>query len=130
MSIIILRGGLIAMGGRGTYAIGNNVKYQYETVDKIDGIKVLKGKEGSGKHGLPEESHSSEAYISRNPNGKVRQIRFYNKNHTARVDYDFSMHQGKELLHAHDYKNGERLTARKLTEKELRRVYKYFGGTI
>lgn len=62
------------MGGRGTYAIGNNVKYQYETVDKIDGIKVLKGKEGSGKHGLPEESHSSEAYISRNPNGKVRQL--------------------------------------------------------
>lgn len=31
------------MGGRGTYAIGNNVEYTYKTVGKIDGIKVLKG---------------------------------------------------------------------------------------
>jgi len=118
------------MGGRGTFAIGNNVEYQYETIDKIEGIKVLKGKEGTGKHGLPEESHLSEAYISINANGKVKQIRFYNENHTAKVDYDFSMHQGKVFLHAHDYKNGERLPARALTKEELHRIKKYFGGII
>lgn len=31
------------MGSRGTLAIGNNVAYTYETVGKIEGIKVLQG---------------------------------------------------------------------------------------
>ena len=31
------------MGGRGTYAIGNNVTYLYNTVGKLEGVKVLKG---------------------------------------------------------------------------------------
>lgn len=53
------------MGGRGTFAVGNPVPYVYE-VDtsffaggKFNGVKVLKGVEESGKHGLPESSHSS-----------------------------------------------------------------------
>ena len=29
------------MGGRGTFAAGNPVPYTFETVDKIDGVKVL-----------------------------------------------------------------------------------------
>ena len=45
------------MGGRGTFAVGNKVPYSYETVGTIDGVKVLQGT--SGKHGLPEEAHSS-----------------------------------------------------------------------
>lgn len=118
------------MGGRGTYAIGNNVKYQYETVDLIEGVKVLKGTIGSGKHGLPEESHSSEVYISKGANGNIKQMRYYNNNHTAKVDYDLSTHQGKIYLHAHDYINGERQQARMLTKKEMVNVSKYFGGSI
>ena len=39
------------MGGRGTYAVGNNVDYTYKTVDKIEGVKVLKGTENL--HDLP-----------------------------------------------------------------------------
>ena len=35
------------MSGRGTFAIGNNVDYTYETIDKIEGVKVLSGKNGS-----------------------------------------------------------------------------------
>ena len=58
------------MGGRGTFASGNTVPYTYNTVVKIGGIKVLKGMQG--KHGLPEEAHSSNAYISLHPNGSVR----------------------------------------------------------
>lgn len=53
------------MSGRGTFTIGNNVDYTYETIDKIEGVKVLSGK--NGKHGLPEESHSSTAYIKIKP---------------------------------------------------------------
>ena len=29
------------MGGRGTFAAGKNVAYTYETVDKIEGVKVF-----------------------------------------------------------------------------------------
>ncbi|MDD7158524.1 MAG: hypothetical protein PUH99_06015 [Firmicutes bacterium] len=116
------------MGGRGTFAVGNNVQYQYETVEKIYGVKVLKGKAGFCKHGLPEESHSSRAYIGKNSRGEVRQFRYYNDNHTAIVDYDFSMHRGKTYLHAHDYVNGERQPARSLFDSELSRIGKYFGG--
>lgn len=47
------------MGGRGTFASGNNVAYTYETVGKIEGIKVLSGKPNTGLlHDLPAESHS------------------------------------------------------------------------
>ena len=52
------------MGGRGTFASGNNVPYTFETVFKIEGVKVSKvildenGKPVSNQHGLPAESHS------------------------------------------------------------------------
>ena len=32
------------MGGRGTFAAGKNVAYTYETVGKIEGVKVLETK--------------------------------------------------------------------------------------
>ncbi len=38
------------MGGRGTFAIGNMVAYTYETIDFIEGIKILSGL--NGKHGF------------------------------------------------------------------------------
>lgn len=31
------------MGGKGTFAVGNNVGYTYKTVGKIEGVKILKG---------------------------------------------------------------------------------------
>ena len=114
------------MGGRGTFAVGNSVPYNYKTVDKIDGIKVLKGTEG--KHGLPEESHSSSKYISLFKNGTVKQIRVYNKDHTARVDIEYSIHRGEKRLHAHDYVGGERRGIRELSKAEFLKYSKFFGG--
>lgn len=113
----------VDMGGRGTFAVGNNVAYTYETVGKIEGIKVLQGLTPS-HHGLPEEAHSSPAYIKLNPDGSVKQIRLYNSNHTAKIDIEFSIHQGKLTLHAHDYVNGVRQPPRKLTPDE----YALFGN--
>lgn len=115
------------MGGRGTFASGKQVGYTYNTVGKIDGIKVLKGIQG--KHGLPEEAHSSNAYISLYPNGSVKQIRLYNANLTAKTDIEYSMHQGKLSLHAHDYLNGVRQSPRNLTTNEYEKYIKYFGGS-
>ena len=114
------------MGGRGTFASGNNVAYTYETVGKIEGIKVLRGI--GGKHGLPEEAHSSGAYISLNPNETVKQIRLYNTNLTAMTDIEFSIHQGKKALHAHDYIKGVRQKARNLSTSEYKKYIKFFGG--
>ena len=67
------------MGGRGSYAAGNNVEYTYKTVGMVDGVKILQGI--GNKHGLPESSHSSEAYIKLKPDGTFHEMRFYNKEH-------------------------------------------------
>lgn len=113
------------MGGRGTFASGNNVDYTYKTIGYINDVKVLQGI--NGKHGLPEESHSAKAYIHLYPNGKTKQLRVYNANLTAMKDIEYSIHQGKLLFHAHDYLNGIRQTARTLTSEERNKYKKYFG---
>lgn len=87
-------------------------------------IKILKGT--NGKHGLPEEAHSSGAYISLHPNGNTKQLRVYNKNLTAKTDIEYSVHQGKMTFHAHDYVNGIRQPARSLTSEKK----KGFMGNI
>ena len=100
------------MGGRGTFAAGNAVQYTYE-VDtafsangKLNGVKVLRGIEGSGKHGLPESSHSSKAYLKMNPDGTFNMMRIYDKNHVLRVEiaYHNENQLGKgKVLHYHIY---------------------------
>ena len=100
------------MGGRGTFSAGNSVSYTYE-VDtnfspdgKLNGIKVLKGIEGSGKHGLPESSHSSLAYLKMNPDGTFNMMRIYDYNHVLRLEiaYHNENQLGKgKILHYHLY---------------------------
>lgn len=95
------------MGGRGTFAIGSNADYTYETVGFIEGIKVLKGL--NGKHGLPESSHSSNAYIKLKPDGTFHEMRIYDNNHTLFIEIAY--HPEKSLtgnnhtpvLHYHIY---------------------------
>lgn len=115
------------MGGRGTFAAGNPVPYSYQTVATIEGVKVLVGV--NGKHGLPEEAHTSSAYISLHQNGNVKQLRLYNSNLTAKTDIEYSVHQGKLSLHAHDYVGGVRQSARPLTVHEKKAFMKFFGGS-
>jgi hypothetical protein len=74
------------MGGCGTFAAGNNVAYTYETVGTIDGIKVLRGIEGSGKHHLPEEAHSSSAYIKLNNDGSFNMMHIYDTDHYLKLE--------------------------------------------
>ncbi len=102
------------MGVRGTFAAGNPVPYVYE-VDtsffeggKFHGVKVLKGIEGSGKHGLPESSHSSFAYLKMNSDGSFREMRIYDKDHNLRIEiayhYEPTLDKSKEkILHYHLY---------------------------
>ncbi|MCR5183938.1 MAG: hypothetical protein K6B46_04470 [Opitutales bacterium] len=126
------------MGGRGTFAIGNNVNYTYNTIGKIGDIKVLKGL--AGKHNLPMESHSSKMYIRLKPDGTFHELRMYSDNHLAVLDIDYHIEPRlgttrKPVLHYHtyeygsQYKNGVfRHDAEILTEKLYKQFSKYFKG--
>ena len=128
------------MGGRGTFAIGNPVPYTYETVDTIEGVKVLQGI--AGKHGLPESSHSSTAYIKLKPDGTFHEMRIYN-NHILVMEIAY--HPEKSLtgnnqtpvLHFHTYderfsKNSLgpfiRSPAKPLSDEMIKKYRKYFKG--
>lgn len=102
------------MGGRGTYAAEKHVDFVYETDThysfapdgKLHGIKILKGIDGTYKHGLPESSHTSSAYIKLNPDGTFNTLRFYDKNHVLRLEigYHVDNQLGKgKILHYHIY---------------------------
>jgi len=124
------------MGGRGTFASGINVAYTYETIGKINGIKILApiDKEKSGS--LPEEAHSSRAYIQLDKNGIFRRMRFYNENHLPFLELDYHNEKGlskngESVLHIHGYlKPGieNRLPARKATLAEIEQYLQYLKG--
>ena len=94
------------MGGRGTFAAGNNVAYVYKTVGMIEGVKVLRGL--GKKHALPEEAHSSTAYIKLKPDGTFHEMRIYSKDHCACFEIAYhpepKLNKGdrkKNVLHYH-----------------------------
>lgn len=124
------------MGGRGTYAIGNDVDYTYETVGKIEDVKVLSGL--NGKHGLPEEAHSSTAYIKLKPDGTFHEMRIYDKNHYLIKEIAYhpepKLNNGnrtENVLHVHEYleKNNFKIRPPHLiTKKEYEEYKKYLKG--
>ena len=96
------------MGGRGTFAVGSNADYTYETVDFIEGIKVLKGLKG--KHGLPEEAHSGTAYIKLKPDGTFHEMRVYDEKHYLVKEIAYhpepclnNGNRKENVLHIHEY---------------------------
>lgn len=124
------------MGGRGTFAAGNSVAYVYETTEKIEGIKVLQGI--GGKHGLPEEAHSSEAYITLKPDGVFHEMRFYDKDHYLVKEIAYhpeprlnNGNRQENVLHVHDYPQKNNFGVRpahRITEEEYKLYKKYFRG--
>ncbi len=123
------------MGGRGTFAAGNPVPYGYQTVGTIEGVKVLAGV--GGKHGLPEESHSSSAYIKLKPDGTFHEMRIYDNDHylTKEIAYhpEPSLNGGnrhENVLHIHEYKrnNFKDRTPRLLTADEIQRYKRFLKG--
>ncbi|MDE7293022.1 MAG: hypothetical protein K2N72_01210 [Oscillospiraceae bacterium] len=122
------------MGGRGTFAAGNNVEYKYETVGKIEGVKVLYGKEGSGLHDLPSEAHSSNMYIKLHKDGTLNMLRIYDNEHylTTEIAYhpepDLTGNR-KPVLHIHYYdRNFKRTDAAYLSKSIFDKYEKYLIG--
>ena len=132
------------MGGRGTYASGNNVPYTFETVFKIEGVKVLKvildenGKPVSNQHGLPAESHSSWAYIKVRKDETFQEMRIYDKEHYLIKEIGYhaepKLNNGdrqENILQVHDYavrNDFNNRTPRKITDEEYKLYKKYFKG--
>jgi hypothetical protein len=131
------------MGGRGTFAAGNSVPYSYQTVGTIEGVKVLQPVEGSNHHGLPESSHSSDAYIKLDSDGNFKEMRLYDKSHCLYLEIGY--HKEKSLtgdnqttvLHYHTYDqsfskskegSGGRSKAKPLTAEMKEKYKKYFKG--
>ena len=121
------------MGGRGTFASGNNVAYTYETVGKIEGVKVLQGL--GQKHGLPVEAHSSSAYIQLYPDGTFKMYREFDKDHylVKKIAYHPESKltgHNKPVLHIHEYErdNFKNRKPRLLGKIEYERYKKYFKG--
>ena len=122
------------MGGRGTFASGNQVAYRYETVGTIEGVKVLEpvNKEGSWK--LPEEAHSSNAYILLDKSGEFKVYREYDSGHHLKLEIAYHVEpnldkSGSKVLHIHTYdKDFSRSKARLLTEEEYSKYRRFFKG--
>lgn len=124
------------MGGRGTFAIKNKVDFSYKTVGVISGVKVLKGI--SGKHGLPEESHSSRAYIKLKLDGTFHEMRIYDKHHYLVKEIAYhpepKLNNGNRtecVLHVHEYPQKDNFRIRpahRITKEEYEKYKKYFKG--
>ena len=123
------------MGGRGTFAVGNNVPYSYETVGTIDGDKILQPIDKKKSYKLPEESHTAKnSYVLLDKDGVFHQYREYDSNH--RVILEIGYHQEKglgkgDVLHIHvhrkpgiDFHSDPSTEKRKLTRKEYKRFFK------
>lgn len=94
------------MGGRGTFASGNNVAYTYETIGKIDGVKIIRPIDKTKSLKLPEESHSSVGYVLYDKDGVFHQYREYNAKHEVvlEIGYHYEKNLGKgDVLHVHVY---------------------------
>ena len=117
------------MGGRGTYSVGIMAPYQYHTVGFIDGVKILEGIKG--KHNLPEEAHSSLAYIRLDKRGRFHELRLYDKDHY--LYFELAYHPEPKIdplkrpvYHYHPYnRRFERTEAKKAT-KAMRKHFERF----
>ena len=124
------------MGGRGTFAAGNNVSYTYKTVGYIDGIKVLQPIDSRQSFSMPAEAHSSSSYIVLNKTGVFRQYMEYNRDRLPvfEIGYHFESglsKAGKPVLHVHEYKASgiENLgKARCITNSEINKYHTLFQG--
>lgn len=119
------------MGGRGTYAAGEmSTPFTYKTVGTFHGVKILEGL--NGKHNLPEESHSSQAYAKLFKDGNLQMLRFYDKDKVLRLEIHYhpepllTGHNG-HVYHIHEYPSGDfsRRLQRLLTAEDLARFGKY-----
>lgn len=100
------------MGSRGSFLESGGFKApaRWETVDYVDGIKVLASKESKGSISLPERSNTPGAsYVAYGKDGVFKQFITFDENRMPVYRIDYGMHQGKISLHIHYFKDGDGL---------------------
>ena len=124
------------MGGNGTFAAGNIVKYRWETVGKINGVKVLRPADTTSSHKLPEEAHKSRMYILLKNDGTFSQMRIYDKSHKLRFEIAYHPEQKldpsrKPVLHYHVCNGAnDRSKAKMATVKMYEKFKQYLKGVV
>ncbi len=123
------------MGGNGTFAAGNIVKYRWKTVGLIHGVKVLELQDKGASRKLPEEAHSSRMYIQLHPDGTFSQLRIYDHWHRLRIEIAYHPERrlepsGKNVLHYHIYKQPGFVHGKphRLSGKSFERFKKFLRG--
>ena len=118
------------MGGRHTYAFGNDVPFVYKTAGVFHGVKILEGT--GGKHGLPEEAHTSEAYAKLARDGNLLMLRFYDKDKFLTTEIGFHAEpkltgHRRPVYHIHFYdRDFNRTPARLLAPEEIKKYERFF----
>ena len=104
-----------------------------KTVGKIGNVKIIEGI--NGKHSLPEEAHTSHAYIKLKADGTFHEMRIYDKEHylVKEIAYHKELKldpSGKLVLHIHEYNRDDfkNRKPRLLTKDEFKKYKKYFRG--
>lgn len=124
------------MGGRGTFAAGKNVPYRWETIGYYNGVKMVDLIDKRLARKLPEESHSSKAYILFDRNGVFHQYREYNDDHTVSFEIGYHVEKnlrpdGQAVLHYHKYTNGfEKRESGLLTDAMYNKYKGLFKGVL
>jgi len=98
------------MGSAGSFLESGGFKppLKWETVNVIDGIKVIKKKDNSNA-GLPLYSNTpGTTYMLFGSDGNFRQIRKYGEDRKPIYDIDYHKVGKKMLLHIHYYTNNIR----------------------
>lgn len=127
------------MGGRGTYSMGKAPEYSYETVDKIDDVKILQPIDKTKSYKLPEESHTAgNRYVLLDKDGVFHQYREYNDNHEVILEIGYHHENGLgkgNVLHIHIHQkpgiafhNDSSTEKRRLTHEEYQKYKKFFKG--
>lgn len=119
------------MGGRHTYAAGKiDTPFTYKTVGTFHGIKVLEGL--GGKHNLPEEAHTSEAYAKLFKDGNLQMLRFYDKDKYLVLEIGYHREpaltgHNERVYHIHEYgrDNFSIRPPRLFTAEDIKKYGKY-----
>lgn len=99
------------MGSRGSFleSGGFSTPAKWQTVDYVDGIKVLAPKNDKASMSLPERSNTpGTSYLSYRKDGIFDQLRVFENDRIPKFDIDYGVHQGEKSLHIHYYKDGVR----------------------
>ncbi|MCF0231837.1 MAG: hypothetical protein HUJ63_06160 [Enterococcus sp.] len=99
------------MGGRGSFleSGGFSTPAKWQTIDYVDGVKILTPKDPKASISLPEHSNTpGTSYVAYGKDGVFKQFITFDENRFPVYQIDYGMHNHQKTLHVHYFKNGER----------------------